>query len=243
MDLSFNYTFEWEGIIGACKTFQHLRRMESTHIISASYIHCLWAIWLLPLSSKHACYLPVHQYFEVHLGKIFEFFAHRCKFYLLFEQGWTQQIHFYWLHCIIISLTVLSIHTVFKITPQGIHNTPHIHHDIPMVLNVHSTGCGAAQPKNIIIWPHLKSDLCNLSQFQLNTSPLPPPPPPPKKKKIFPNSRKVLLQLAKKILKKLRKLQDSTNFSLGELYKTFIFQTEWSKTSWKPLNTPALILN
>ena len=199
MDLSFNYTFEWEGIIGACKTFQHLRRMESAHIISASYIHwhmtvtfelqtrmlltCTSILWSAPW--------------------IFEFFAHRCKFYLLLEQGWPQQIHFYRLHCIIISLTVLSIPTVFKITPHGTQDIPHIHDDIPMVLNVHSTGCRAAQPKNIITWPHLKSDLCNLSQFQLNTSLLPPPPPPQKKnnKKYFQTRGKCSFSLQIKSLK------------------------------------------
>ena len=41
--------------------------------------------------------------------------------------------------------------------------------------------------------------------------------------KFFPNSKKLLLKLAKKILKKLRKLRDSTNFLSGELNKTFIF--------------------
>ena len=40
--------------------------------------------------------------------------------------------------------------------------------------------------------------------------------------KIFPNSKKLFLKLAK-TLKKLRKLRDSTNFLFGELNKTFIF--------------------
>ena len=42
----------------------------------------------------------------------------------------------------------------------------------------------------------------------------------------FPKLKKLPLKLAKKILKKFRKLRDSTNLLFGELNKTFKFQTE-----------------
>ena len=42
--------------------------------------------------------------------------------------------------------------------------------------------------------------------------------------KIFPNLKKLLFKLAKKILKKLRKLRDSTNFLSGELKKPLCFR-------------------
>ena len=42
--------------------------------------------------------------------------------------------------------------------------------------------------------------------------------------KIFPNSKKLLLKLAKKILKKLRKLRDSTTFLFGEHKKPLCFR-------------------
>ena len=41
--------------------------------------------------------------------------------------------------------------------------------------------------------------------------------------KIFSNSKKLLLKLAKNPKKKLRKLRDSTNILFGELNETFIF--------------------
>ena len=44
-----------------------------------------------------------------------------------------------------------------------------------------------------------------------------------------------------KILKKLRKLRDSTTFLFGELKKPY--GLDWSRTARKSLNTPALIFN
>ena len=122
--------------------------------------------------------------------------------------------------------------TYIMISPHGTQDIPHIHHNIPMVLNVHSTGCRAAQPKNIITWKHLKSDLCNLSQFQLNT--FPPQKKIPKLEKSAPSAWKNPL----KIKKTTRQYKFFTWRTLQNLYIS-----DWSKTSWKPLNFPALILN